>query len=325
MVVGGSRVHRIDITQIDDDSTLYLYKEHLPKLKKIIVRIGSCPTVFTDIIVVRIEVAKELCKVNPLLLPTTSIKQTSPSQPNQRRVMIPTTSIKQTSPFHTTQSRVMIPTTSIKQTSQSRTTQRRVMIPTTSIKQTSPFHTTQSRVMIPTTSIKQTSPFHTTQRRVMIPTTSIKQTSPCHTTQRRVIYEICTEVSTSWTDLDDTIKGILTSLLVCGSFGPNKSVCINQFNGEVYIHLRGPNKEGGQKHFTMSIKEFKELARLLNIDQLKVISNNFNLQESSGSGRGSIEKSGRGGDDGSGPSKAKRTRRVVKKRSPFIDDEAEEI
>ncbi|XP_071139088.1 putative uncharacterized protein DDB_G0293878 [Mytilus edulis] len=112
----------------------------------------------------------------------------------------------------------MIPTTSIKQTSQSRTTQRRVMIPTTtSIKQTSPFLTTQSRVMIPTTSIKQTSPFHTTQRRVMIPTTSIKQTSPCHTTQRRVIYEICTEVvkkSTSWTDLDDTIKGILTSLLV---------------------------------------------------------------------------------------------------------------
>lgn len=68
MVVGGSRVHRIDITQIDDDSTLYLYKEHLPKLKKIIVRIGSCPTVFTDIIVVRIEVAKELCKVHPLLV-----------------------------------------------------------------------------------------------------------------------------------------------------------------------------------------------------------------------------------------------------------------
>lgn len=70
----------------------------------------------------------------------------------------------------------------------------------------------------------------------------------------------------------------LFDITVCGSFGPNKSVCLNQFNGEVYIHLRGPNKEGGQKHFTMSIKEFKELARLLNIDQLKVISNNFNLQ-----------------------------------------------
>lgn len=74
-----------------------------------------------------------------------------------------------------------------------------------------------------------------------------------------------------------TIKDGDVILKVSGNFRPSKTVSINSFGGQTYIHLRSPT-DVGWKTFTMTIREWGSPTQTLNGDELSKIEDTFMIQ-----------------------------------------------
>ena len=74
-----------------------------------------------------------------------------------------------------------------------------------------------------------------------------------------------------------TVKDGDVIIKVSGGFGPSKTVNLNSFGGQTYIHLRNPT-DPGWKTFTMTLGEWGCLAHMLNGDELNKIEEAFKIQ-----------------------------------------------
>ncbi|VDH94124.1 Hypothetical predicted protein [Mytilus galloprovincialis] len=78
-----------------------------------------------------------------------------------------------------------------------------------------------------------------------------------------------------------TIKDGENLLRVTGSFGSSKTAQINNYRGVTYIHLKSPAGKTGSsawKTFTMSFAEYCDLVRMVNVEELTELCEQFQKQ-----------------------------------------------
>lgn len=83
------------------------------------------------------------------------------------------------------------------------------------------------------------------------------------------------------TNVPTMIKDGDLILKMSGKFGATKTVNINSFGGQTYIHLRSPSGiEGatGWNTYSMNLSEWTQLVNLLNAEELLRIEEAFQTQ-----------------------------------------------